>query len=178
MKARHLLIIGSLVSICLALDYATTAAQDIDIVGERLRVDLANARQVEGVVIDWTTQTLSVRTDRDSVWTSGWADIARVERLRTRRRTARGLGLGLIIGGLGTGVVTAIVLEPCDGTGFCIGPDSRTEGFVVGGLLGAALGGAVGLLVGTAVQTSSWELLAIPGRAASTSLGVRWRLPN
>jgi hypothetical protein len=178
MKALHLVITGGLISICLALDHPTAAAQNTDIVGERVRAELLDATQIEGVVVDWGTETLSFRTDRDSVWTSAWANMAGVEWLRTRRRTARGLGLGVLIGGLGTGLVAAVAIEPCQGTGFCVGPDSRVEGFLVGGLVGAALGGAVGLLVGTAVQSSSWEPLAIPGRASSTSVGLRWRVSH
>lgn len=169
---------GGLVSILLALVHPGAAAQDAEAVGQRLRADLLDAERIEGVVVDWSTRTLSLRVDDGSVWTSAWADVTAVERLQTRRRTARGLGLGLAIGGLGTGLVSAIAIEPCEGTGFCIGPDSRAEGFLVGGLVGAALGGAVGLLVGTIVQTSTWEPLAVPGRGSSMSLGVSWRVSN
>lgn len=175
MKAPHLVIMGGLFSMFVALDHPV-AAQDTDLVGERLRAELLNAGQIEGVVVDWDTQTLSLRTDRDSVWTTTWDDMAMAEWLRTRRRTAQGLRLGLVIGGVGTGLVTAIAVEPCEGTGFCVGPDSRVEGFLVGGLVGAAVGGAVGLLLGTIVQTSTWEPVPMPGRASFASLGVKWRV--
>ena len=178
MNVPHLVLIGGLVSTCMALDHPTVAAQSADTPGQRLRAELQDARRVEGVLVDWGTQTLSLRVDQDSVWTSAWADVAAVEWLRTRRRTTRGLGLGAAIGGLGTGLVAAIAIEPCQGTEFCVGPDSRVEGFLVGALIGAALGGAAGLIVGTAVQTSTWEPVAFPGRASSASLGVRWRIPH
>jgi hypothetical protein len=174
-RIPHAMIVFAVVSMCLALDRPMVAAQSSDMVGERVRVGLLDSGRTEGVVVNWGTQTLSVRTDRDSVWTSEWSDVAGVEWLRTRRRTARGLGLGLVIGGLGTGLVGAIAVDPCSGTGFCIGPDSRTESALVFGLLGAALGAAAGLIVGTAVQTSSWEPLTIPGRDSS-AVGVRWRV--
>ena len=173
-RTRPLMVVA-LLSLCLALDHPRAAAQNTDLVGERVRADLVDAAQIEGVVVDWGTRTLSLRTDRDSVWTSAWAGVAGVEWFRTRRRTARGLGLGLVIGGLGTGLVAGIAIEPCQGSGFCVGPDSRVESVLVGGLVGAAVGGAVGLIVGSAVQTTSWEPVAIPGRASSASLGVRWR---
>jgi len=169
-------VIGALVSMCFALDRPMVAAQSTDLVGERVRVDLLDAGRTEGVVVNWGTQTVSLRTDRDSVWTSAWSDVGGVEWLRTRRRTARGLGLGLVIRGLGTGLVAAIAVEPCAGTGFCVGPDSRADSALVFGLMGAALGAAVGLIVGTAVQTSSWEPLTIPGRASSVLLGARRRV--
>ena len=178
MRGSDLVIIGAVVSMCLSLDHATATAQNADIVGERVRADLLDTRRIEGFVVAWDTQNVSLRTDQDSLWTSAWAEVAGVEWLRTRRRTARGLGLGLVIGGLGTGLVTAIAIEPCQGTGFCVGPDSRMEGFFVGGLVGAVIGGAAGLLVGSVVQTSSWEPVAIPGRASSASLGLRWRVAH
>jgi hypothetical protein len=177
MRARvlHAMLVVALVSMCSVLDRPMLAAQSSDMVGERVRVDLLDADRTEGVVVNWDTQNLSLRTNRDSVWTSAWSDVAGVEWLRTRRRTARGLGLGLVIGGLGAGLVGAIAVDPCSGTGFCVGPDSRTESALVFGLLGAALGAAAGLIVGTAVQTSSWEPLTIPGRASS-AVRVGWRV--
>jgi hypothetical protein len=175
-QVRYLGITGALITSFVALDHPMVAAQDAVMVGERVRADLLGAERVEGVVLDWGGQALSLQIDPDSVWTSEWVDVAGAEWLRTHRRTARGLGLGVLIGGVGTGLVAAIAIEPCQGTGFCVGPDSRMEGGLVFGLVGAALGGAVGLIVGTLVQSSSWEPLAIPGRASSTSLGLRWRV--
>lgn len=177
LAARRLLTVAGLASLMqLASGPVAVLAQRTDLAEERVRADLADGGQIEGTVVDWAEKSLSLRVSPDSVWSAAWVDVAEVRRHRRGRQARRGLGLGLAIGGLGAGLVTAVVVDPCDETRFCIGPDSRMEAFMVGGLVGAALGGVAGLLIGSAFTTSSWEPLVIPGPNTSFSVGTTFRV--
>ncbi len=172
----HIAVIGTMAAMLLVGLGGQVAAQEQDMVGSRVRVGLLDGVRSEGVVVAWEPRNLSLRTTGEGLVEFEWSEVRDVTRFETRRRTGRGLGLGALIGGVGTGLVVAVAVEPCSGTGFCIGPDSRLEGAVVGAFLGAALGGVAGMVVGTMVRTSSWEPVASPGASsAAFSLGLRWR---
>lgn len=177
-RRPELAILGGLVVCFLSLHHAPLTAQDRSMVGELVRVTLADSALAEGVVVRWGAEDLALRTSGDPAWAREWSEVRGVERFSTTRRTLRGLGLGVAIGGLGSALVAAVAVEGCQGTtSFCVGPDSRAEAAMVIGLVGAAAGGVVGLIVGTATTTSSWEPVVTPGRLsdASVKLGVRWR---
>lgn len=169
--------VAFLVALCSLTQHPTVSGQGPDLAGERVRLTLLDESRMEGVVTNSGSQGVALRTDSDSLVTPEWSDVLAAERLTTRRRSMRGLGLGLLAGGLGTAVVAGIAIDPCEGDSFCVGPSSRGEAAAVFGLIGAVAGGVAGLLIGTAITTSSWEPIVVPGGLAdgAAALALRWR---
>jgi hypothetical protein len=105
------------------------------------------------------------------------SDVLQLDRKVPRTRgqgAARGALWGVIIGGV-TGAFLGAIEEPCNPSrGFCIGPESRAEGLLLGGAVLGALGAGVGALVGTAWPGSRWEPTALePSHVSQDAITTR-----
>jgi len=76
------------------------------------------------------------------------------------------VGLSVLLTGVAGGTIIAIALEPCSGSEFCVGPDSRAEGFLYGFAGGAIIGLVGGLIIGSVVREERWNRGALPAPTA------------
>ena len=76
------------------------------------------------------------------------------------------IGLSVFLTGVAGGTIVAIAWEPCSGSGFCVGPDSRAEGFLYGFAAGAIIGLVGGLIIGSVVREERSDRVALQLPAA------------
>ncbi len=65
------------------------------------------------------------------------------------------------------GAVIGASIEPCSGSGFCIGPETRSEGVAYGFFGGALIGLPLGAISGFLVTDEQWSRVALPAPTAS-----------
>ncbi len=143
------------------------SSQDMPSRGDRIRI-----RQMDGTVLTGTLAALSPETIQLSVGSDDVAEVpvARIEVLETslgqRSNYPKYIGITVAV----TSIVGAIIgasWEPCSGSGFCIGPDSRGGGIALGAAGGAIIGLPLGWIVGSMIREERWNPVALPAPAAS-----------
>jgi hypothetical protein len=158
----------------LALGVSATAGQVFDMQGQMVRVQLRDQTLTEGVVQQWTSDSLELTGAGGLTSQFGWAEVYEVLRYRTRGHAGRGLLVGALLGAAVAGTHAGVTWEPC--TFACFGPQDRGGTIALAALLGGVAGGALGALVGTGIRTAAWEPVAIPvvsSNSAALRLGVR-----
>jgi len=145
------------------------SAQAVPSPGDRIRI-----KQVDGTVLTGTITTLSPETIQLSVGPddrTAEIPVARIEVLETslgqRRNYPKYIGITVAV----TSIVGATIggfWEPCGGTGFCIGPETRSEGILLGFGIGALVGLPLGVIIGSlAVTEERWNPASLPAPAES-----------
>jgi hypothetical protein len=71
---------------------------------------------------------------------------------------------GLAVAGLIGGIWGAVETEPCRPTDiWCMGPETKPQGFAVGAILAAPVGALVGFVIGSTTRTERWEPVDLGG---------------
>ncbi len=145
------------------------SAQAVPSPGDRIRI-----KQVDGTVLTGTLATLSPETIQLSVGSDermAEVPVARIEVLEISLGRQRSFDKYFGHTVAATSVAGATIggfLEPCSGSGFCIGPDSRVEGILLGFAFGALVGLPLGVIIGSfAVTEERWDPVSLPAPAES-----------
>ncbi len=102
-----------------------------------------------------------------SAISSAWVSAGR------SRNTLRGLGIGLLAGGVGGAIIGAVTYSPCESQGYgCIlAPGSRAQAAGAGAALVGTLGLVVGGVAGWATVRQRWQPLSLPASAMLAPIG-------
>jgi hypothetical protein len=125
-----------------------------------------------GTFLAWKSDTLVVQSNGD-ILPLPLDSVTRLDVSRGRKtNTARGAGIGFLLGGLVGAVIVYASYEECvpQGPWSCIGPDFGS-GFAaaVGGVIGGLGGLVAGAIIGTAIKTERWQ--EVPLDRVRVSLG-------
>ena len=133
--------------------------------GDRIRIKQVDGRILTGTLATWSPETIQlVRTAA--------VPVARIEVLEISLGQRRNYQKYIFLTAAVTSVAGATIggfWEPCGGTSWCIGPETRSEGIYVGFAIGALIGLPVGLILGSVFSESEerWNPVALPTPAES-----------
>jgi hypothetical protein len=144
------------------------SAQAVPSPGDRIRI-----RQVDGPVLTGTLATFSAETIQlslDSESPTVEVPVEGILALETSLGRRHNYPKYIAITVVATSVVGAVIgasIEPCSGSGFCIGPETRSEGVAYGLLGGVLIGLPLGAIIGSLVTEERWSRVALPAPTAS-----------
>ncbi len=144
------------------------SAQAVPSPGDRIRI-----RQVDGPVLTGTLATFSAETIQlslDSESPTVEVPVEGILALETSLGRRHNYPKYIAITVAATSVVGAVIgasIEPCSGSRFCIGPETRGEGIALGLLGGALIGLPLGAIIGSLVTEEQWSRVALPAPTAS-----------
>ncbi len=113
-----------------------------------------------GTFVTWEADTLVVQSNRDTLAVP--VDfVTRLDVSRGRKtNTAKGAGIGFLLGGLVGAVIVYASYEECVPQGLfsCIGPNYGPGTYaLMGGVIGGFGGLVAGALIGSAIKTDRWQ---------------------
>jgi hypothetical protein len=150
--------------------------------GARVRVSATgHGDKLVATLVEQTSDSvvIAVASDSGTLRSLGLDQVTKLEMWRTRpgamaKSWLVGTGAGALVGVL----IGATTRPPCEGSGWCIGPQDQGDMVATGVVGGAVLGGLIGLVVG-ATNRHGWvpvELTAIRSDGSGSGMRVAWRL--